>query len=252
MRPALRNIIRPCFVVLQTQLQEITMKHAAFLSAPALTAVVLMGAGHAVAQSTEQVERPEFKVVKTGDAAELRRYEPTIVAEVVVDAASEQAASSKGFRPLANYIFGKNEPGRKIDMTAPVTTAPVDEAQDVTGGDGEKIAMTAPVTTMPDGGEGSYRVQFTMPSKWTMDTLPAPENDAVRIRSVPEQFVVASGFTGPRTDSAVQSAESAVSAFIEKNDLTASGPFAVAGYSGPDVPRENREWEVHRMVEAPE
>src|SRR5512143_3703045 len=79
------------------------------------------------------IDEPGYTVVRTDDAFEVRRYEPYIVAETVVDAAAEDAGN-QGFRILAGYIFGQNQGARKIEMTAPVTQAPT------------TIAMTAPVT----------------------------------------------------------------------------------------------------------
>jgi hypothetical protein len=227
------------------------MKFASLLPTAALTALGLVQAGSATAQSSGEVERPSFDVVAAENGVELRRYAPRIVAEVRVTAETSERASNIGFGPLANYIFGANAPGQKIDMTAPVTTAPVRERQSITGGDGEKIAMTAPVTTAPEA-EGAYTVRFTMPSEWTMETLPAPQNDSVTLRDLPAQHIVATRFTGPRAPDAIAAAEAAVAAFIDARGLTPAGPFALAGYSGPDVPVSEREWEVHRRVEAPQ
>ena len=54
------------------------------------------------------------------------------------------AASNKGFRLIADFIFGNNQisdasTGEKIAMTAPVTVEP----------QSAKISMTAPVTVEP-------------------------------------------------------------------------------------------------------
>ena len=220
---------------------------------PILSALVLTAAGLASgAAARDSIETPSYEVIDASDTAELRHYAPKIVAEVTVEAASADQASSRGFNPLANYIFGANRPGEDIAMTAPVSTAPIPGGGPMSGGDGDKIAMTAPVTTAPEDGEGAYLVQFVMPSRWTMETLPAPVNKAIRIREEPAQFVVAAGWTGRETDAAVARAEAEVAAFIEARGLTAAGPFVIAGFDGPDTPPADRMWEVQQRVETPE
>ncbi|MDX2082684.1 MAG: heme-binding protein [Rickettsiales bacterium] len=64
-------------------------------------------------------ETPEYKIIKKFENIEIRQYEPTLVAEVMVDGDREQAAN-KGFRILARYIFGKNIAQEKLAMTSPV------------------------------------------------------------------------------------------------------------------------------------
>jgi hypothetical protein len=56
-------------------------------------------------------------------------------------------------------------------MTAPVLTQKALN---------EQIAMTAPVLTQSSA-DDKYLVSFTMPSKWTMETLPVPNNDRITI-----------------------------------------------------------------------
>ncbi|MEO9824334.1 MAG: heme-binding protein [Paracoccaceae bacterium] len=203
------------------------------------------------AMAADNIETPKFEVTLKDETAQLRRYAPMIAAEVRVAASDVDTAGSMGFMPLANYIFGNNRPGEKIAMTAPVTTAPVTDRGSLQGGDGDKIAMTAPVTTAPSE-DGVYTVQFMMPPKWTMDTLPAPEDDRVSLLEVPERHVVVSGFTGPKEQSAIEAAERVISAFIAANDLTPKGAFTLAGYSAPRVPDPEKKWEVHMEVETPE
>ena len=202
---------------------------------------------HQSAMAAEDIENPKFEIALSGDSAELRRYAPMIAAEVRVMADDVDSAGSMGFMPLANYIFGNNQPGETVAMTAPVTTAPVMAREGMTGGDGEKIAMTAPVTTAPDD-EGLYAVRFMMPTKWTMETLPAPADDRVALVQVPERFVVVSGFTGPKADASITAAELAISDFVTANDLSPIGEFTLAGYSAPSVPDPQKKWEVHLEV----
>ncbi|MFD0916989.1 SOUL family heme-binding protein [Pseudahrensia aquimaris] len=184
--------------------------------------------------SESGIETPKYAIIEQADGVELRVYSPRIVAEVTVAAPSREAASSMGFGPLANYIFGQNISSDKIAMTAPVTTTP--QA-------GEKIAMTAPVTTAPSE-SGSYTVRFTMPSKWTMETLPKPLDENVKLVQLEEERRIVFGFIGPRTPERIEAAEKALAEFAEARDLEVAAAPAIAGYSSPRVPQADRKWEV--------
>ena len=83
-----------------------------------------------------QVERARYKTVERKRNIEIRDYTPMIVAETEVLGDREEAIQ-RGFRTLADYIFGNNTESRLIAMRAAVTQQPR----------GEKIAMTAPVTS---------------------------------------------------------------------------------------------------------
>jgi len=205
---------------------------------------------HTAAMAADDIESPAFEVTLSDEAAELRRYAPMIAAEVSVVADDIDAAGSMGFMPLANYIFGNNRPGETVEMTAPVTTTPVIERDTLQGGDGEKIAMTAPVTTAPDD-EGMYAVRFMMPSKWTMETLPAPADDRVALVEVPERHVVVYGFYGAKEMASINAAEQAINQFVVSNELSPIGEFTLAGYSAPSVPDAQKKWEVHLEVQPP-
>lgn len=202
------------------------------------------------ASAAQGVETPDYEVIARAGEVELRRYAPMILAEVTVEADSADVASSRGFAPLAGYIFGQNRPGTKIKMTAPVRTVPADTERRIEGGDGERIAMTAPVRTAPAEGD-TYVVQFVMPADWTMETLPAPVNEAVRIVPQDGRHMVVAGYTGPRVPGRITEMENRVSRFIEDQRLTPTGPFEIAGYSGPSVPAARKYWEVQREVAAP-
>ena len=222
------------------------MRYLSLVCTVGLSALLL----HTAAMAADDIESPTFEVTLSDDAAELRRYEPMIAAEVRVVAEDVDAAGSMGFMPLANYIFGSNRPGEKVEMTAPVTSAPVTERGSLRGGDGEKIDMTAPVTTAPDD-NGMYAVRFMMPSKWTMESLPAPTDDRVTLIQVPERYVVVSGFTGAKEEASIESAEQAINQFIDSNGLSRIGNFTLAGYSAPTVPDAQKKWEVHLEVQPP-
>ncbi len=54
------------------------------------------------------IEEPKFEVVLTDGTFEIRNYAPYIVAETWVEGDMDEA-SSKGFRLIADYIFGNNQ-----------------------------------------------------------------------------------------------------------------------------------------------
>ena len=84
-------------------------------------------------------------------------------------------AGSLAFQRLFRYISGNNVAQQKIAMTAPVTQS-----------GSEKIKMTAPVSQVADG--NAYLVAFSLPSTYTLATVPKPLDPTVRIRQVPAQL----------------------------------------------------------------
>lgn len=210
------------------------MNHRA-LPATAVAAVMAV-ATLTASEPAHAIEQPRYRVeqVLAPDSIEVRRYEPYIVAEVVVPGPAEQAGN-QGFSFLGGYIFGKNKGDRKIAMTAPVTQS----AQPV------KIAMTAPVAQMPvDGGQG-YAVQFMMPSSFTMESLPEPLDPRVQLKPVAEQRVVAITYSGTWTQANYEEHLAKLRAAAQTSGLKTEGEPVYARYNGPWVPwfmRKNEIW----------
>lgn len=150
--------------------------------------VLFFLAGMTFGSPAQAAEEPPHTITFSRGAIEIRNYAPMILAEV--DASGDMAeASNRGFRPLANYIFGDNHsagglPGTPVEMTAPVLQSRP-----------TKIAMTAPVTQARSGGE-LWRVAFVMPAEWTMQTLPHPNDSHVTLREVPARRMAAIRFSG--------------------------------------------------------
>ncbi|MDH3199399.1 MAG: heme-binding protein [Myxococcales bacterium] len=129
-------------------------------------------------------ETPNYEVVEEIGAVEIREYAPYLVAETAVEGDLENAGNI-GFRILASYIFGDNQGERKIAMTAPVSQE---------RGAGSKIAMTAPVTQ--ERADDRFTIQFAMPSKYTLETLPKPNDPRIEIREVPARKFAAIRYSG--------------------------------------------------------
>jgi hypothetical protein len=191
------------------------------------------------AMAQESIEQPRYEIFEEVDGVELRQYSEQIVAEVTVEAANMGQASNIGFRPLADFIFGNNQSADQIAMTAPVTTQEQSS--------GTKIAMTAPVTTAAQG-NNLYTVRFSMPTKWTMDNLPRPNNPAVRITQLPRQKIVAVRFVGDRSSDQIEMANQQIAKFMENRGLEPASNSIIAGYDGPYVPRSRRRWEMMMLA----
>eukprot|EP01037_Dinobryon_pediforme_P010135 gene10135-10203_t len=171
------------------------------------------------------VEEPKFTVSLRDGAFEVRDYPAVVVAEVTVSG-DQKAAVRQGFGLLAGYIFGGNTRQQRIAMTAPVAQQPAAKAPA-----GETVAVTAPVTQIPSG--NAWVVRFTMPSQYTLATLPNPADKRVMLRQVaPARFAVVR-FSGVATQSSLTAKAAELAAFAHKRGLQTVGPAALAQYDPP-------------------
>jgi hypothetical protein len=140
-------------------------------------------------------EQPHYASTPLTDEVDIRKYGPRLAAETTV-AADEDRARNVGFQRLALYIFGANHRDQQIAKDAPAVQKPDRK--------GDEIAMTAPVAQYqtPDD---RWTIRFFMPSKWTLETLPTPDDDTVSLVSVPAETVAVLRFTGDRSPAAVAS-----------------------------------------------
>jgi effector-binding domain-containing protein len=169
------------------------------------------------------IEKPTYQLLRKDGRFELRLYDPYITAEVTVIADNARQAASIGFSPLGGYIFGNNTSRKKIAMTAPVA------AQSCS----EKIAMTAPVAVTD---AGAYTVSFTMPSKYTLTSLPIPNDERVQLVEHPSQTFAAVRFSGPFQQPNFDKHIRKLCAWLAENHLQPAGGPVIAGYNAPITP----------------
>ncbi len=158
------------------------------------------------------LEAPSYTVLETRDGYEIRQYDSYITAETEVRGSYREALNG-GFRIIADYIFGNNTTKTSIAMTTPVLES-----------GSEKIAMTVPVINTLDTDKERV-VSFVLPSKYTLESLPKPNNSAVHLREVSSRKVAVRRFTGYATEERI----AAQKAVLEEK-LTADG-FLIAGVS---------------------
>jgi hypothetical protein len=182
------------------------------LSGVALTACSVVG----IRSGTEE---PHYAVVCTLPGLEIRAYDPRLAADTVVPG-GQVAARSEGFRRIAAFIFGANHSDAKIAMTAPVATAP-----------SQNIAMTAPVaqTQTPDG----WRVRFFMPAKYTLQTLPKPNDSRVEIVTVPAETYAVYRYTGSISPESTATAHAELKRLLEGSGYVPHGEILDWFYDPP-------------------
>lgn len=168
-----------------------------------------------------QVNEPKFKVIESHGNIEIREYEPLLVAEVRVEGERKEAIS-KGFRILADYIFGNNAPSQKISMTAPVMQQP-----------GEKIAMTAPVIQQATDHSGHWKVSFVMPAGYTLETLPLPNNSQIEILSIPAKRYLVIRFSGLAGEESLKKHLEGLVKYTKQVNLKTVGEPIFAFYNPP-------------------
>lgn len=187
------------------------------MTATILTILVL--GGLLAGPLMSQVETPHYAVTEIHGAIEHRSYSPMVVAEVEVQGKRDEAING-GFGLLADYIFGNNTVAAKIAMTAPV-----EQSQS------RKIAMTAPVEQRAVG--DNWQVRFVMPSEYTLQSLPRPNNDRVQLRELPGQTVIAITFSGRNSDDNVARHERELLAYARQRGLQIDLPARYAFYNPP-------------------
>ena len=165
------------------------------------------------------VEKPDYKVIQSEQNIEIRHYEPMIIAEVEVEGKREDAIRD-GFRLIADYIFGNNKVKLDIAMTSPVQQQ-----------ESQKIAMTAPVQQQSTG--RSWQISFVMPSKYSMESLPEPNNDRVRLKEILTKKFVVIEFSGTNSNENVTKHENQLMNYIEANQIKIIGSPKYAFYNAP-------------------
>ena len=168
-------------------------------------------------------DEPEFKLILKEDKFEIREYAPKIIAQVEIFGDFDDA-SSKGFKILADFIFGNNtstDGNSKIEMTAPVEMEPLTQ----------KINMTKPV--LAQGIDNKWIVSFIMPNEFTLGTLPKPNNKSIKILSLPKEKYAVIVFSGLVRESSYLEKEKLLNQFIKEKKLKTSGEIKIARYNPP-------------------
>ncbi|MEZ5561745.1 MAG: heme-binding protein [Gammaproteobacteria bacterium] len=179
------------------------------------------------------IEEPAYTVRHTDGKIEYREYAAYLVAETLVeDAADFESAGNEGFRRLFRYISGDNRAQAKVAMTAPVSQT----------AESEKIAMTAPV--QQTGSERGWRVAFTLPAGYTLETAPVPDDARISIIPQPPRLFAVLRYSGRWTESNYAASRDELLGLLSTAGINTRGEPQLARYNAPFVPPFMRRNEV--------
>jgi len=153
-----------------------------------------------------KTEEQKYSVVRKYDDFEIRFYPSATIATISSNAKSYRDLSGPGFQKLAGYIFGGNESKIKISMTSPV-----------------QMDINDSVSTM----------SFVMPSAYTMENLPKPNDPGVQIRNTPEEYVAVIRFGGYASDEDLKFYSEKLKNLLKVNGITSFGNYRFLGYNAP-------------------
>lgn len=170
------------------------------------------------------VEEPAYTVLEKTKDYEIREYAPYIKAEVVVTGTYDEATRT-GFSLIADYIFGNNTTKESISMTTPVLESPKSNRS-------EKIAMTTPVLeTATD--TASRTIAFILPSQYTLESLPQPNNTVVQLVPVSARKVAVLRFGWYPTESRINVKKAFLVERLTEDGKKIIGPTETARYNPP-------------------
>jgi hypothetical protein len=166
----------------------------------------LMVQSYKLMSNSLKTENQKYRLVLKEDQFEIRFYPAATFAKIYSDGTDYKSVASSGFRKLAGYIFGGNDQGKSISMTAPV-----------------RMEMSEKGSTM----------SFVMPEKYKESDLPKPKDASVHIEKSSPQFVAVISFGGYADDEKIKEHRDELLKLIEKKGIQVAGPYTFLGYNAP-------------------
>ena len=145
------------------------------------------------------IEDKGYKIIQEIDGIEIRHYIESTCASYYNNEGDNQ------FTVLADYIFGGNQIGQKIEMTSPVA-----------------INMF-----------GNEEMIFLMPTSITIENYPKPNNDAVKIFTSPNRLTASITFSGYADNQACLNNKQQLIDILKQNLISHKNDFQLLVYDPP-------------------
>ncbi len=172
-----------------------------------LTVSALMALQSFTVMAFGETEKQKYTVVRQEKEFEIRFYPSAILATVYSDSKTYRELAYPGFSKLAGYIFGGNKTDTKISMTSPVHM---------------------------DMNEAS--MSFVMPSAYTEESLPAPDDPEVKLERTEDVYVAAIRFGGYASDRDIVKYSEKLKSLLSEKGIGWYGNFRYLGYNPPFQP----------------
>lgn len=154
-------------------------------------------------------QEPVYTVLQKNDEYEIRKYDPYIIAQVSFHG-SYKTVANKGFKVLANYIFGDNEKNVKMSMTAPVFVEKKEK-------------------------DDEYLVAFVMPNSYNLKTLPKPNDSRIKITEKSSETLAAYRFSWYPSAKRIEQKKQKFMMLLERDGIKAESSMLLARYNPPFI-----------------
>jgi effector-binding domain-containing protein len=153
-------------------------------------------------------EKLGYQVIENLGDIEIRQYPPHILVSTN-EPGSMSTAGNQSFRRLANYIFGGNNAGKSIAMTAPVMQAQKDEG---------------------------FVTSFVMPASMSMSQMPSSSDQTLSFTEHPGGRFAAVSFSGLASQPLFDSKAKGLKEKLAARNIEVTGPAIYARFDGPWTP----------------
>ena len=160
--------------------------------------------------ATEEIP---YQTVSNDGAIEIRDYQPLVKLQIT-KIGSRYQTPRDAFRDLAGYIFGDNQTGQKIAMTAPVS----------------QQAVTADANNSKTD---EWQIAFYMPQNFTLADMPTPENQDLQLIETKPRRVAVLEFYGRRSDDNMDKNTEKLRAYLRANNIAFVDNPSYAFYNSP-------------------
>jgi hypothetical protein len=154
-------------------------------------------------------ESAQYSVVKSDGQIEIREYPDLMLATTSMQI--ERQGDDGSFMRLFRYISGAN-----------------DQQQ--------KVAMTTPVFMEREQGSGPGQMGFVIPKRVSVEGIPEPRVQAVKIQKRSAGKFAVIRFAGRLNQQTLKDREQELLAWMANRGLTGEGPAELAGYDPPWTP----------------
>lgn len=169
----------------------------------------------------KDIETPKYRVIKQLGNVEIREYPSLVLAQTSLKKSDYDEEGNNGFRTVAGYIFGGNQAQQKIAMTAPVIM---------------KMGDTASMS-------------FVMPSEYSLQDLPTPSNNQVKLVQESAKILAVIRFGGYSNSKKIKQYAEELYAALKSNHLEFRGELLYMGYNAPwDITNRRNEVAVELVT----